>query len=92
MARWAENWTEDSNCKQVGPAFHYPEKGETDLANTAIRICKGEQPGFAVCPVMDECLAQLLAHETMNSIHGIWAGMHTRQAQKAWSLARRRAS
>jgi Transcription factor WhiB len=83
-----EHYSEDANCQQAGQIWFYPEKGESDLSNTAVRICHGQEPGFPPCPVIKECFAELLAHDTVGSVHGVWAGLNTKQARRAWREAK----
>lgn len=74
------DWRERAACAGHDQEIFYPGKGET--ARPAKTICAG-------CPVIDECLAFILAAEAGTPRahrHGIWAGLNGAQR---WALERR---
>lgn len=59
-----EPWREDAACLGLDTELFFPNPGETELFDTALRICTH-------CPVKVECLAYA---EQVGAVHGIWGG------------------
>jgi WhiB family transcriptional regulator, redox-sensing transcriptional regulator len=57
-----DGWQNDALCLTADPDIFYPEKAEQ--GRVATDIC-------AACPVINECGAHALLHETL----GVWGGM-----------------
>jgi WhiB family redox-sensing transcriptional regulator len=63
-------WMADALCRQVDPESFFAEKGESDVAKSAKRLC-------ALCDVRNDCLVFALDMEGDSSEHlrfGIFAG------------------
>lgn len=71
-------WIEDAACARVGGDSWYPEKGESDVAEDAKRVCRR-------CPVLAECLDYAIAN---GEKHGIWGGTNERQRRRLARNAR----
>ena len=63
------SWLGQAACLEVGPGFHFPEKGGS--AREAKLICRG-------CGVREQCLEYALEH----SEAGVWGGMSERERRK----------
>jgi WhiB family redox-sensing transcriptional regulator len=64
------SWMDRARCLEVGPAFHFPEKGES--TREAKKIC------FA-CEVRADCLAYAMGN---NERYGIFGGMSERERSR----------
>lgn len=63
---WVEDWTELAKCRQVEPDALFVKGAAQQQAKL---ICRG-------CPVIAECLADALDHQTE---FGVWGGMTERE-------------
>ena len=60
------SWLDQAACLEVGPEFHFPEKGGS--TREAKLICRG-------CEVREQCLEYALEH----SEAGVWGGLSERE-------------
>lgn len=79
----SEDWRRLAACRGMPTGLFYLDgPGAGQRYKSARRICSG-------CPVVAECLAYALAHESdFRTRHGVWGGKSPAQR---WALARRAA-
>lgn len=70
------DWT-GANCIGRDPDGFFPERGTAQItARDAKRVCNGELPGEAVCPLREQCLEYALDSKER---FGIWGGKSERE-------------
>lgn len=76
-----EQWREYAACREVGPEWFFPERGDsTEMLAVARKIC-------ARCEVRMECLEYAMRVEDVRSTrHGMYGGMSAKQRIKLAKL------
>lgn len=81
------SWLGSARCSQIDPEIWIADvEGKVANSSLARSICNGTNTGYP-CPVRLDCLRQRL----MEPEHapGVWAGMTSIQARRAWRMSRR---
>lgn len=63
-----EHWTERARCRETATEVFFPTSSAAAEWAPARKVCAG-------CPVMPQCLAFALLHETPAHRHGMWGGL-----------------